>query len=1062
METRGEHSVLEKVSSHSNPGKLPPLRSRPSSCFEPSSTEMVGGDVLSNSNGAGQPAANTISASSTTNVFFDAYTNNNTAGSTLPLDSPDVSPTNAGSTIENSPSKRQRTIHGQGATTAPLTPESPETVIAARNVPASAGPNESVSTSRKTVAPKVSHALMRAKESAALSGRTASAKVACGGTSQPGSPRAIPGAPLVIKQKPFWKRKPTARENLTYAFFALQAIMLGVGLKTAKGLEAAVLSAELNTATAVLAGTELLYTAKTTQMGLGYAGASGEALIKNYASNPDPAAKAAVTFRLAGEITNRQIEFSTLLDTQKRILISSNAVRTGEYFDPQGVVTGLQTALAATGNTTQIKMSTTISYANLTKELPPQWLGRSDAGSPAQVHKHPYITKGSGLIRYTATAVRNGTVVIGYLVSGDLIDGKLSVAGDLFLSLWASSSLAVSDGFVGIYTPDANLTTIDEGYGWRGCSHAAMATIVDLQARAMSVNTDPSKRSLLTDAAATPTSAQVVMSANKSTGYIFTAKRAANLAPAAANVSESVVVLVQGTHSPQWKAAAWLTVRTLLIIFAIDIVAIMAAVYVFLLPLERMGKRVREGKELSLNSLDGLKKRRHWLLPILCVPVLSFAVSVYNSYWALTYLDDSIVKSGIKMTSMVGIQYDVKLEQMRLGFTGLSINPTVTALATTLFNSTDPSTVSMSTLTPMLAAQIPLRKIEFSAFFGADRRLRANPTTSAYIGQQWDTPSGSLQLVLDTGESRITSEIIPYAEYQTFNSTKWIKKASTASPTSALHPDVTHADVLVRFACIPVKTTDAYGTVIKLGVLVAADIVNGMTEIPENANTLVNREGYAAIYIKVNSTAPFQLVSSALRNSTMTSAVDVGLPSDKIDEFLGQVYNDPQIIVSEKLEINGDTHILTARCAAEPYSMKSEGRLFDDYAEGGKCLRIFVQSSNDKLNAETWTTTLIFQLVLLGTQFLKLLFLFRLLWLAFRPFRQIVLNGGMKKRAKRPVKSNRGASSNNTSNVSSYQGSTFLSARGKSRHTQKGSLMTSPPQSPKSSMKARTTTFKVK
>jgi twitching motility protein PilJ len=170
----------------------------------------------------------------------------------------------------------------------------------------------------------------------------------------------------------------------------------------------------LNQAQAELAVTEVNYNIKVNQMGFGFRGQSDNRAIIELASAAaagetlSPAAREQVRKILQNEVTARQIEYATLVSSDLTIIASANADRTGDRFDPEGLVgTVLQ-------NPRQIKATALVSWDELRREAPP--LPEGFEGEDA-------------LIRYTVTPVTDpGTnQVVAALVSGDIVNQKLPI-----------------------------------------------------------------------------------------------------------------------------------------------------------------------------------------------------------------------------------------------------------------------------------------------------------------------------------------------------------------------------------------------------------------------------------------------------------------------------------------------------------------------------------------------------------------------------------------------------------------------------------------------------------
>jgi twitching motility protein PilJ len=173
----------------------------------------------------------------------------------------------------------------------------------------------------------------------------------------------------------------------------------------------------LNQSRSEVAVTDVAYNIKVNQMGFGFRGQSENSSViqaaQEYTANRsiNSDLQARVQEILLNETVARQIEYATLVGTDLRIISNAYGNRTGEKFDPQGLV---GTVLA---NPRQIKTSALVSWAELENEgMPlPEGFSRQDA-----------------LIRYVFTPVRDprSNAVIGVLVSGDIVNNKLPIVAD--------------------------------------------------------------------------------------------------------------------------------------------------------------------------------------------------------------------------------------------------------------------------------------------------------------------------------------------------------------------------------------------------------------------------------------------------------------------------------------------------------------------------------------------------------------------------------------------------------------------------------------------------------
>jgi twitching motility protein PilJ len=210
----------------------------------------------------------------------------------------------------------------------------------------------------------------------------------------------------------FYNRRINDKQLIALIVSQLVPILgIGIGgtLIIAQGLR----SQLLEQAKSEVAVTDINYNIKINQMAFGFRGQSDNpAIIKvaslnNAGQSVTPAMKAEVKQILQNEIKARKIEYATLVGRDLRIIVNANNDRSGEVFDPGNLVSEV------IRNSKQIKASKIASWSELQKERP---------ALP------PGFTNQDALIRYTFTPVKDSTgVVIGVLISGDVVNGKTTI-----------------------------------------------------------------------------------------------------------------------------------------------------------------------------------------------------------------------------------------------------------------------------------------------------------------------------------------------------------------------------------------------------------------------------------------------------------------------------------------------------------------------------------------------------------------------------------------------------------------------------------------------------------
>jgi len=183
-----------------------------------------------------------------------------------------------------------------------------------------------------------------------------------------------------------------------------------------------------NQAKAEVNVSKITYNTRINQMGFGFRGQAENPIIVTTAKEAASDRGVSMESRrqakatLASEVTARNIEYATLVGTDLRIIANANADRTGERFDPDGLVS------AVLANPNPLRVSTLVRGAELQKESPPSAAG---------------LANQDVLIRYVLTPVRSPDTqaVIGVLVAGDVV--KLPVVKDTLEAL--------EDGYSAVY-----------------------------------------------------------------------------------------------------------------------------------------------------------------------------------------------------------------------------------------------------------------------------------------------------------------------------------------------------------------------------------------------------------------------------------------------------------------------------------------------------------------------------------------------------------------------------------------------------------------------------------
>ncbi|MGQ4647202.1 methyl-accepting chemotaxis protein [Lyngbya aestuarii] len=316
--------------------------------------------------------------------------------------------------------------------------------------------------------------------------------------------------------------------------------------------------------------TEINYNIKIDQMGFGFRGQSDNPAIIKAASDHSSGKSvnelelSQVKLILQNEIKARQIEYATLVGSDKKIIANANINRAGQSFDPNNLVSQVLR------NPEQIKTSQIVSRQELLKESPPLPEG---------------FTQPEALIRYTVTPVKgqNGQVV-GVLVSGDIVNGKSPIV--------ENTINAFDGGYSAVYA-------------YQPSGEFTLATALD---QAENLNGEPvksgealSNKSLLEKATEQPGK---IVTARKVVGeqtYTMAAKAITD-----AN-QQPVAVLVRGTPE---TALNTLLGNSLLLQLVVSVLALSADVLLAILLGRSIGEPIKDLQETTQKFANGDRRIR--------------------------------------------------------------------------------------------------------------------------------------------------------------------------------------------------------------------------------------------------------------------------------------------------------------------------------------------------------------------------------------------------------------------------------------------------------------------
>ncbi|MCX7595216.1 MAG: HAMP domain-containing protein, partial [Fischerella sp.] len=223
---------------------------------------------------------------------------------------------------------------------------------------------------------------------------------------------------------------PINGKHLTAMFVSELAIIFSLSISSTLIINRSFQLQSLKQAKSEISIADVNYNLKFTHMDFALSGQSKNAAIIKAAQmhllgqNLSQSSYSEVKQILQNEIQALRIDSATLVGRDKRIIISANSHRRGEFFDPHGLVSEVLK------KNRSIQANVIINRVDLEREIP---------------SLAPSLNNQYALVRYTVTPVKSqkGNQVIGVLLAGDIVNGKQSIT--------QKTLKATGEGYTAIY-----------------------------------------------------------------------------------------------------------------------------------------------------------------------------------------------------------------------------------------------------------------------------------------------------------------------------------------------------------------------------------------------------------------------------------------------------------------------------------------------------------------------------------------------------------------------------------------------------------------------------------
>ncbi len=295
-----------------------------------------------------------------------------------------------------------------------------------------------------------------------------------------------------------------------------------------------------------------------------------------------------------------------------------------------------------------------------------------------------------------------------------------------------------------------------------------------------------------------------------------------------------------------------------------------------------------ELKVTSIGSLATKKQRFSFLqwyynLPIRSKQVTRLYTSQIISVFGLVGLSSVLMVTAGRTQllnqakaelAVTEINYNIKVNQMGLGFRGQSDNAAIVTAAISHAENKPLTPELQQQVKNILQNEIKARNIEYATLVGNDRRIIINANSNR-SGEKFD-PNNLVSEVFKKSEQIKATSIV-----------SWDELSKESAP---LTPGFSKQDALIRYTVTPVKDT----TGVVIGALISGDIVNNKLPIvSETLNAFVS--GYSGIYLR-KPTGEFALATALEQNEQNKSRATINTSINDTTILQKAVENPGQVV----------------------------------------------------------------------------------------------------------------------------------------------------------------------
>jgi hypothetical protein len=558
---------------------------------------------------------------------------------------------------------------------------------------------------------------------------------------------------------------------------------------------------------------------------------------------------------LGEQAVTRRLHFLTLVNTDGTILMGANNNRSGEYWNPAGVITTLENTGAPYVMTTSV-----LSLSELNQEHPPEYF---DGALSYKAKQHMRRAGTDGLVQYIAVPVKSNGTLVGYFIGGHIISGD-TILLENSVSLFGS-------GFGAVLFPSNNGTPTE-----------AMQLLIKGGLNYFEDDLSTSAKQDIINKAFSDSGVHTSYVTIRDVNHVIAYQRTPNTQIGSANYTadQTPAICIVGhpldAVNNVFQEVISITLAFVTACLIVDVIGTMVSIRLFIDPLERLQQYVKLKvykkyeallKEISLNQ--------RYMLRVVIFSLLSVVFLILM----ITYNTKSLTKV-FQLESQASVELKLLEYSYTLGPVRNSLGQSVLVdddlFQNYLDNSGDSSLYSQ--VVSELVSEMNSRKLEYATLVGSDSRILAGANANR-TGQYFD-PSGVVSDVLSNARRLVVTTEMTNAEFRMEGAKRWLKPYAQTSLEgvlqSKLHPYANNNTVLVRWSASPVFATSNTNKSRPDGVLLYGDIINGKISF----NELIVSEfddGYAATFLYNSTTGQFVLLSS-VRQTDGGLVIDEQIP----------------------------------------------------------------------------------------------------------------------------------------------------------------------------------------